>query len=161
MQPARQAAAQAAAPRRSRCRPASGSKCRQGLRVWRGWRRAVGQPAQPAQPKRCHAGGLDRRLIISLLPVQRHDRPCQRDGAQVDWTGREHLFGSAHRRVQHPLEPVQDHQLAARGGLHDTLVRLEPCLCMGLWLVNSTRVAGVHAPAKPVCGSHVVGTVVL
>ena len=40
------------------------------------------------------------------------------------------------------------------------LVRVEPCLCMVLWLVNSAYVAGVHAPAKPVCGRHVVGTVV-
>ena len=31
----------------------------------------------------------------------------------------------------------------------------------GLWQMNSARVAGVHAPAKPVCGRHVVGTVVL
>ena len=48
-------------------------------------------------------------------------------------------------------------------GLHKSgqLVRLEPCLCMVLWQINSTCVAGVHAPAKPVCGRHVVGTVVL
>ena len=28
------------------------------------------------------------------------------------------------------------------------------------WRIDSACVAGVHAPAKPVCGRHVVGTVV-
>ena len=37
----------------------------------------------------------------------------------------------------------------------------KPCLCMVLWLVNSAYVAGVHTPAKPVCGRHVAGAVVL
>ena len=30
---------------------------------------------------------------------------------------------------------------------------------MVLWLFNSANVAGVHLPAKPVCGRHDVGTV--
>ena len=49
----------------------------------------------------------------------------------------------------------------ARCGESNPLVRLEPCLCMVLWQINSACVAGVHTPAKPVCGRHVTGTVVL
>ena len=41
------------------------------------------------------------------------------------------------------------------------LVRLDPCLCMVLWQINSACVAGVHTPAKPVCGRRVAGTVML
>ena len=48
----------------------------------------------------------------------------------------------------------------ARCGESNPLVRLEPCLCMVLWQINSSYVAGVHTPAKPVCGRHVAGTVV-
>ena len=49
----------------------------------------------------------------------------------------------------------------ARCGESNPLEGLEPCICVVLWLVNSAYVAGVHTPAKPVCGRHVVGTVVL
>ena len=41
-------------------------------------------------------------------------------------------------------------------------VRLDPgCTCMVLAHRSSACVAGVHTPVKPVCGRHVVGTVVL
>ena len=33
--------------------------------------------------------------------------------------------------------------------------------CMVLWQINSACVAGVHTPAKPVSGRHVVGAVML
>ena len=49
----------------------------------------------------------------------------------------------------------------ARCGESNSLVRLEPCLCMVLWQINSACVAGAHTPAKPVCGRHVAGAVVL
>ena len=32
------------------------------------------------------------------------------------------------------------------GQVPGSLVRLEPCLCMVLWQINSARVAGVHTP---------------
>ena len=41
----------------------------------------------------------------------------------------------------------------------NSLVRLDPCICMVLWQINSACVAGAHTPAKPACGGHVVGTV--
>ena len=47
-----------------------------------------------------------------------------------------------------------------RCGESNPLVRLEPCLCVVLSQINSARVAVVHTPAKPVCGRHVIGTVV-
>ena len=47
------------------------------------------------------------------------------------------------------------------GGLPPNTIRLDPCVCMVLWQIYSACVAGVHTPAKPVCGRYVVGTVVL
>ena len=68
--------------------------------------------------------------------------------------------------VQQPVHPcIVTHSTplhgVARCGESNPLVRLEPCLCMVLWQINSACVAGVHTPAKPVCGMHVAGTVVL
>ena len=56
---------------------------------------------------------------------------------------------------------VQKRVRNAPGHSRRGCVRLEPCVCMVLWLVNSACVAGVHTPAKPVYGRHVAGTVVL
>ena len=38
---------------------------------------------------------------------------------------------------------------------------LDPCIRMVPWQINCACVARVHTPARPVCGRHVVGTVVL
>ena len=61
-----------------------------------------------------------------------------------------------HRDLLHVVHNTQPPPL----GFPYSHVSRDPCICMVLSQSSSACVDGVHTPAKPVCGRHVVGTVV-